>query len=422
MKTKILFIVFFGLLNSFLFSQGLDNPNYISGKIKVPIITDEILIGDHFLDNKRDYNTKNENVKFDIYTQLKYIPIYFWGKGSFKGTHIEEVYGTKTKIEVYGTIDFKTNRGVIIITQVETKNVKAHPMNVCDFDYEYSYKYQYKNLKVSTILSIGTKEKDKKTSYFFKPDENTKLTIDNYKYIEDTKCPKQNYSKELVYKNINEDYLKEKLSSHWSYFTFNVNWNGKTIDDLIKKSITVTKLRDKEPNWEPLSVNYLKKGIEPEPNSIGVYPSKIKIINENKTELTKLYTGLQNGFPALIIADLAKIPDIKVLERTNIDKILQEIKLSESGLVKVDTKFENKLMKEEMAVIVKLEIDAEKETFNTKCYVQSKNKEIVIESSNLPFREIFGIQRVLIKEILKEVIKQFNISVNLKKIFNDPNF
>ncbi|REE82256.1 hypothetical protein BX611_1802 [Lutibacter oceani] len=412
MKTKIIATIFLVLLNNISNSQEIKNTNYISGEIKVPIIVDQILIEDHFLDDRRDSNTRNENVSFDIYTQLNNIPIYFYGKQTFRGKYIEEVYDLITEINVTGSINSETNLGTITVQQKETKNVKAHPMNVCDYDYEYSFNYEYIDLKVIKGIEFGN-QKDKNVSYLFKPNENTKLTVSNYKYIEDTKCSNRNYSKEFVFKNIKEEYLKEKLNSHWSYFTFTIHWNGKTIKDLIKESISITKIRDEDPNWEPPSTPYLREGIKAEPNSIAIYPTSIKIVNVNNPK----FKGLEKGFPALLIADLSKVPNLKVLERQKINEILQEIDLSESGLVKEDSKVENNLMKEEMAVIVKLEIDAGKLTFNTKFYVQSKNKEITLSTANLPLKEIFGIQKSLTKLIIEEANNQFNMNTDPEIIF-----
>lgn len=402
MKTKILFAVFLGLLNSHTFSQEPNKTNYVQGKINVPIVVDRIETEDHFLDDRRDSNTKYENEIFDISTQLKYIPIYFWGKGTFKGVYKEEIYDLVTEINISGRIDFKTNLGVVNIQQTETKNAKS---GVCDYDYKYSYNYEYKNLKVSTVLPIGSKEKDKTTSYFFKPNENTKLTLINYIYTEDTKCPKRNFTKNLIFKNINEEYLKEKLSSHWSYFSFNVNWNGKTIDDLIKEDVKITKVRDEDLNWVPPCISYLSEGTETEPNSVGIY-YEVSGIKDSDV--------ISKGMAALLTANLAKVSELKILERGHINKIKEEFELSESGLVKEDSKVLNNLMKEEIAVIVNVDVEKKQ----VKANVVSKNKEILIEGKYLETIYVFNFQNLLDKIIIDEINEQFNMNVNPKVIFN----
>jgi hypothetical protein len=154
MKTKIIATIFLVLLNNISNSQEIENTNYISGEIKVPIIVDQILIEDYFLDDRRDSNTKYKNVSSDLYTQLKNIPIYFYEKQTFRGNYIEEVYDLIKEINVTGSINSETNLGTITVQQKETKNVKAHPMNVCDYNYEYSFNYEYKDLiKESTSIT-----------------------------------------------------------------------------------------------------------------------------------------------------------------------------------------------------------------------------------------------------------------------------
>lgn len=70
----------------------------------------------------------------------------------------------------------------------------------------------------------------------------------------------------------------------------------------------------------------------PEPNSIAVHP----LVNKGNQKDRK-QQAVGKGLTAMTIADLAKVPGLKVLERQKIQKLLDEIKLSESGLVTKDT-------------------------------------------------------------------------------------
>lgn len=398
MKTKIIATIFLVLLNNISNSQEIENMNYISGEIKVPIIVDQILIEDHFLDDRRDSNTRYENVSFDIYTQLNNIPIYFYGKQTFRGKYIEEVYDLITEINVTGSINSETNLGTITVQQKETKNVKAHPMNVCDYDYEYSFNYDYKDLKVIKGIEFGN-QKDKNLSYLFKPSENTKLTVSNYKYIEDTKCPNRNYSKEFIFKNIKEEYLKEKLNSHWSYFTFTIQWDGNTIKDLIKESTSITKIRDEDPNWEPLSSTFSKKSSDSEPNSLAIY-FNYNDFDENSKKIIK------NNL-ALFEIELIKLPTVKVLNRDNINELIFEHKLSESGLVKEEYIIENNLWKEEIAVIIQPDIKNKIIT----CKISSKYKELEIKTENyMPSATTIYLENFFYNFINKEVFQQFKLN------------
>lgn len=67
-----------------------------------------------------------------------------------------------------------------------------------------------------------------------------------------------------------------------------------------------------------------------EPNSIAVMGFS------NKGD--EKYNVLAKGITALIITDLAQVPGLKVLEREKVQKLQDEIKLSESGLVADENK------------------------------------------------------------------------------------
>jgi tetratricopeptide (TPR) repeat protein len=70
----------------------------------------------------------------------------------------------------------------------------------------------------------------------------------------------------------------------------------------------------------------------PEPNSIAVHP----LVNKGNRKDRK-QQAVGKGLTAMTIADLAKVSGLKVLERQKIQKLLDEIKLSESGLVTKET-------------------------------------------------------------------------------------
>jgi len=63
----------------------------------------------------------------------------------------------------------------------------------------------------------------------------------------------------------------------------------------------------------------------PEPNTIAVQPFT------NRSD--PVYAALAKGIAAMLITDLSKVPGLKVLERQKVQKLVDEIRLSESGLV-----------------------------------------------------------------------------------------
>lgn len=313
MKTKIIATIFLVLLNNISNSQEIENTNYISGEIKVPIIVDQILIEDYFLDDRRDSNTKYKNVSSDLYTQLKNIPIYFYEKQTFRGNYIEEVYDLIKEINVTGSINSETNLGTITVQQKETKNVKAHPMNVCDYNYEYSFNYEYK--------------------------------------------------------------------------------------DLIKESTSITKIRDEDPNWEPLSSTFSKKSSDSEPNSLAIY-FNYNDFDENSKKIIK------NNL-ALFEIELIKLPTVKVYNRDNINELIFEHKLSESGLVKEEYIIENNIWKEEIAVIIQPDIKNKIIT----CKISSKSKELEIKTENyMPSATTIYLENFFYNFINKEVFQQFKLN------------
>lgn len=71
--------------------------------------------------------------------------------------------------------------------------------------------------------------------------------------------------------------------------------------------------------------------LAPEPNSIAVNP----LVNKGAEK----YQPIGKGLTAFIITDLAKVPGLKVLEREKMQKLLDEIKLSEKdGLIEKSTR------------------------------------------------------------------------------------
>ncbi len=68
---------------------------------------------------------------------------------------------------------------------------------------------------------------------------------------------------------------------------------------------------------------------KPEPNTIAVQAFT------NRGD--PAYAALAKGIAAMVITDLSKVPGLKVLERQKVQKLMDEIQLSESGLVTQDT-------------------------------------------------------------------------------------
>lgn len=396
MKTKFLFILFFVLIYTNSFSQE-ERLNYINGKINVPIIIDETTIVDDLNYNQFDKTTKYQNKKYEINTSLNRIPVTFSPSGNyFRGMLLKKDNSNFiTKIIVSGFINIKKNISRIEINESLTKKDNYYQLN-------FETTYRYEGLKVNKG-TFNSKDNKKITTYTFLPKESANVSVKKYTYWERSSGRKRITTHEIVFVKVDEEKLEEKMKPGYPYFSSTVYWDGTTIENIIAKYTTITQVRGEDLNWQPPSANYIKEGIEAEPNSIGIYANYYGLNDESKM-LTK-------GNSALLIANFSKVPGLKILERGNIDKIINEIKLSESSLVEKESKIENKLMKEEMAVVIKT--DLEKKIIE--CTIMSKNKEIKIKSTNYTPNRIFDFLTYYEKIILKEINKQFTLKVDAEK-------
>jgi hypothetical protein len=83
---------------------------------------------------------------------------------------------------------------------------------------------------------------------------------------------------------------------------------------------------------------------KPEPNTIAVQAFT------NRGD--PAYAALAKGIAAMVITDLSKVPGLKVLERQKVQKLMDEIQLSESGLVTQDTMIKaGRLIRAEKVVV-----------------------------------------------------------------------
>ena len=403
MKTTLNVILCFLFSQMNIFGQETNEFNRIHGEIKAPIIVVETINNDDFKYNQFDKIDTYADKKYQVHTSLHGIPITFYpsGKG-FVGGKITKTdfYDIITNIYVSGRIDTESKLGSIEVTETITQMKE-------DYEVNFKAKYEYTGLKVNMGIT-NTKDQKKQTVFTFLVGKNTQLTVKKYINSEQSRSSKGTNTHTFEFIKIDEDKLEECRKSSFPCFNFSVYWDGKTSDDLMKESISITQLRGEDQTWEPPSKPYLRENLEAEPNSIGVYIDLNGLDEVSKT--------ISHGMYALIIADLAKVPGLKILERGKIDKILEEIELSDSGLVKEDSKVENKLMKEEMAVIFRN--DFEKKIIT--CSIQSKNKEIEIKSISYLPSEIFALQKYHSQLIIKEVNEQFKMKVDPNVIYNSP--
>jgi TolA-binding protein len=98
----------------------------------------------------------------------------------------------------------------------------------------------------------------------------------------------------------------------------------------VLKNLTVIKDAENQAQVKEMLANESQFSDEPpEPGTIAIMPFK------NKGD--KNYNMMSKGITAMVITDLSKVPGLKVLEREKVQKFIDEISLSQSGLVDQDT-------------------------------------------------------------------------------------
>ncbi|MBF0428536.1 MAG: hypothetical protein HQL94_06400 [Magnetococcales bacterium] len=120
--------------------------------------------------------------------------------------------------------------------------------------------------------------------------------------------------------------------------------NGAKEKEIAQQLTVLISKRMKEEVKEALAQEAALMSEQPEPNSMAVPPFANK--GDPKFE------AMARGITAMIIADLSKVPGVKVLERAKMQKLVDEIKLSQSGLVEEKTMVRaGRLMKAEKLIL-----------------------------------------------------------------------
>lgn len=124
----------------------------------------------------------------------------------------------------------------------------------------------------------------------------------------------------------------------------------KAEENKIPQHLTVLIAKQIKDEIDSAIANEAKLGSQkPEPGSVAVAAFSSKGIDR--------YKILSKGLTALLISDLAKVPELKILERQKIQKLVDELKLTESGLVDKDSGARmGKMMKAEKIIIGEFEV------------------------------------------------------------------
>lgn len=170
------------------------------------------------------------------------------------------------------------------------------------------------------------------------------VEVHHYTYTKTSKSGNYNKSFTRTFTHVNNELLPGLEDAF--RFRIKLNMDGPPLFMLY-----VEDLPQDDPDYRQY-IQYLseRQGYieEIEPNSVAVYRN-YDGINDTSRKLTK-------GWSSLLIIEISKKPGVKVLERMKIDKIHQEIKLGEAGLVTEESKVRaNRLMSEEIAIFVQVD-------------------------------------------------------------------
>ena len=100
------------------------------------------------------------------------------------------------------------------------------------------------------------------------------------------------------------------------------------LQDTVSRDLTIL-VREQNRNQAEIQIAHERDIGPPDPNAVAITYYR----NLGSKELSPL----QKGLTALVIADVAKVPDLKVVERDRLQALLDEMKLSSSGLTDPNT-------------------------------------------------------------------------------------
>jgi len=351
----LILLLFLLFINPPCRAQFKDRPSEIKTKITVPIFTDRTEKIHQTNPKFKDIENTYVDKRIDIYIDLPDVPLDA-GSIRFDGKYTADLmpFGTYS---ISGTIN---NDRSMVQTLIITKNVEY---NKDGYQETEKWKATIKDLPLNGGIGRFTKGK-------------TSVSIDEYEFKSVSNTGRSVDYNEYTFKSMD----KEKTFDAWNFSVY-LNIDGPT-----SYSIMVEDVRGPDPAWQPPAalVNPDKFTTNIEPNSISFYANY-----EGLDEESKMWTKY---FYQSSMFRLLNVPGLKVLERGELKHILREVDLSQSGLVKEESKVNSGgMMKEQVAVITKM--DLQKNTLE--CDIQSRKGEkkiivlkITMQNRSFAFNEL----------------------------------
>lgn len=284
------------------YAQIEDHYHSFSGKIYVPIIVNRSEVMEFNDGRKTEKNIPDKKTSISFYMKAKSMRV---SEGVFSGIIVKNDLVVDEVITYRG----KVSKDKQMLEYIEITK-------------EY------------TIFLLDTREDIEKTISLAVRFENIPASYGGYEY------------KFEISKIVSVSYTEDYTIPHHGY-----------VDSYSEKFIKVdTDIISKY--YSGVSANF-----KPGKLKLELKYDKIAVVNQlDGTDLGK-YEVLKKGMCALIIDELMKVPGLKVLERTEIDKLLDEIALSQSGLVSEKTAIRaGRIMMPDIEIIVGMENRVPKDT------------------------------------------------------------
>jgi hypothetical protein len=344
---------FFAVLFSVTFliqvswAQNRDKPSEIYTSITIPAFVDFIEKIEWTNPKITDTENKWSDNAIDIYIDLKYVPLDA-GRSDFTGSFTENLMPFATYM-ISGNVsaDRKMLRQLVVKKNAEYSKG----------GYEFTEKWKVTISDMPLINGTGQFNKEK-----------TKVQIDGYEYKTVDNLGNRVEYKDKIFKSVNNDKLLPPPFG--SNFHIRINVDGPP-----SFTIKIEDVRGPDTTWNPPAAvanpGYFVD--DTEPNSLRCYKD-----NEGLDETSDFWTA--NFVEAHILGNLIRLPGLKILEKSNLKRIYDEIDLSQSGLVKEETSIKKgKLFKEEVAIIARVNIPGGVAFIN----IQSRTGEKKVVISNL---------------------------------------
>lgn len=307
------FILVFLFINPSINAQNTQSQNTFSLRLNVPVIMDEIIRKNYIPERMQDVNQEYPDKKTSISIDARTTPLNY-ASNRFRGTYKNEFFPYNT-VSISGSVspDHMTLEKMTVISNWEVEdeyrkesedfemyfeNVPMYSGN-CFFDKSVSKavlkKYRYSKTEISKDYYTAINTRAAKAINFEQIPSNPKLATGKFR-------------------------IQLKMDGPPSYV------------------IDTENVRGPDPDWQPPLFTGSGTQTAFEPGSVGIYENCPPWIAPGSVNTVTWY--------------FLKLPEYKVFERAKIGKLRQEQQLSASGLVKEDAEVKNRLMKEEVALVV----------------------------------------------------------------------